>query len=70
MISVSHLCHCIQRTPFVIFEHGVSTTTVKIAICFLVKQEVKFLRNLFRREIFALKIPRYLAPVIGYLHCE
>ncbi len=40
-------------------------TRTNMAICFFVKHGVKFIRNLFRRVKFALKILKSFAPVIA-----
>ena len=40
-------------------------TRVNIASCFLLKHEEKCFRNLFNREIFAPKILKCFAPVVG-----
>ncbi len=40
-------------------------TRVNTAICFLLKQEAKFFRNVFNRGMFAEKILKSFAPVVG-----
>ncbi|TLD42393.1 MAG: hypothetical protein JETT_1327 [Candidatus Jettenia ecosi] len=35
-------------------------------ICFLLKQETKFFRNVFNRGMFAPKILKSFAPVVGW----
>jgi len=40
-------------------------TRVNMAICFLLKHEEKCLRNLLSREMFAPKILKSFAPVVG-----
>ncbi len=37
---------------------------VNMAICFLLKQEAKFFRNVFNRGMFAPKILKSFAPVV------
>lgn len=46
------LSHCIKRIPLVVFEQGVDKQGEHGQLFLAEKQEVKCLRNLFKREIY------------------